>query len=683
MAETLLGGGVSGAAVSHAPPPPPLLEAVSGEARLSSLLSAAAGPASDTEFQMDADALAAQEEAGGVTVGAVSTAGAQDKKVITEQHNKAPKTAAQIRARDARKRGKTHAASRKTRLAGAPPGESLLKQTSGMCHYMEHSPWVDYFHELNTTRWDPSSMNGLFHCHPGEDSTCTMATSANFMLNATMPFYPNEAATGAMLLLSQDPCNDPYHRNLCCGLQRSGTLCSNWTGAHLVSRGCILYGTLTAEMSIRMPRGSNPFWDVGTYVYGGTPDPTWNELDMIFQTRAANATDAQSTFDTFITTTFSTSFFNPVEHRQEYGPNSYPQYNGYTANEYHNYTLEWTPYYVAWSVDQVVYWNQTRLGDCFTSRCAHHVKSLTHETLIPWRPQTVRLILRTADSTAYPQPNVHVFLRRLEYVPMPPMMLLQKREHAARLLVERFAVGVAACVFAVCLLRAALETVSTLRRGRRAMPDPEHLLGGVATDNWVYESFNDAAREWSKHNWELPEERAKFNANDKERLRAAMAAAAASGMVGAEQLPLLAGTRGEGRRPSALAKEGQGALQGTESGGGEEGDGLSRPKGRTDSRGGSHRSPSRRRREGAAGMHAEGDYEQQSRPRPPPRAAQLLPAAHSLPPRTDAPPRRKLRGMKWTRQDADDEPAADEPAFAVALRSVFAGRGAARRLDDL
>ena len=669
MAQTLLTAPVTAGLSAAAHPPPGTT--VFGEQTLSSAGrdGVAAGPASDTEFQLEADALAAEEEASGVTVGAVSTAGAQNKKTSTSQkRSKAPRTAAQLRSREERKRGKSKAADRKTREAGAPPGESLLKQTSGMCHYIDHSPWVDFFHELNTTRWDASSMDGLFHCHKGEDSSCTMATTANFMLNATMPFYPAEGgATGAMLLLSQDPCNDPYHRNLCCGLQRSGTICANWTGAHLVSRGCILYGSLTAEMSIRMPRGSNPFWDVGTYVYGGTPDPTWNELDMIFQTRSANATDAQSAFDTFITTTFSTSFFNPVEHRQEYGPASYPQYNGYTANEYHNYTLEWTPTFMAWSVDQVVYWNQTRLGDCFTRRCAHHVRSVTHETLIPWRPQTIRLILRTADSTSYPQPNVHVFLRRLEYVPMPPTRALQRHEHSLLLLLERLSVGVPACIFVVCLLRAGGDTFRALRKMDR---------DDAPQEDWVVDSLLGAAREWAKHNWDLPEEHsrpsdARVIAADKDRLRAAMAAAAANGVLGAEQLPLLGDAPRDGGAASAV--------------GSDDGNSTAAPrKGRSGRE--TERSPSRRRWD-------DGD-EGYAQPRAPPRARAPLPhippAAHALPPRLDAPPRRKLRGMRWTERQAEDEGGAagnaPGPPPAAGLANAWGrfGRGAParRRLPD-
>jgi hypothetical protein len=79
---------------------------------------------------------------------------------------------------------------------------------------------------------------------------------------------------------TQNPCNDPFHRNLCCAPHDGETVCANWTGAHAISagasthccthtraalaprsrrtraKGCILYGTLTAEMGLKMPHGA-------------------------------------------------------------------------------------------------------------------------------------------------------------------------------------------------------------------------------------------------------------------------------------------------------------------------------------------------------------------------------------------------------------------------------------------
>lgn len=39
-------------------------------------------------------------------------------------------------------------------------------------------------------------------------------------------------------------------------------------------------GDLTAEMAINFPIGVNGLWDFGTYINGGSPDPTWNEIDQ-------------------------------------------------------------------------------------------------------------------------------------------------------------------------------------------------------------------------------------------------------------------------------------------------------------------------------------------------------------------------------------------------------------------
>lgn len=65
-------------------------------------------------------------------------------------------------------RGKHEAASRRQRKAAF--GESLLQATGGMCHYLEDSPFQDFFDEpLNTSRWDERSLDGLFHCNRGTD----------------------------------------------------------------------------------------------------------------------------------------------------------------------------------------------------------------------------------------------------------------------------------------------------------------------------------------------------------------------------------------------------------------------------------------------------------------------------------------------------------------------------------
>ena len=60
-------------------------------------------------------------------------------------------------------------------------------------------------------------------------------------MNASLPFYPFGNVSGAVLTLSQNPCNNPYRRNACCvpthkshevaGHPEGGYTCANWTGA--------------------------------------------------------------------------------------------------------------------------------------------------------------------------------------------------------------------------------------------------------------------------------------------------------------------------------------------------------------------------------------------------------------------------------------------------------------------
>jgi hypothetical protein len=56
-----------------------------------------------------------------------------------------------------------------------------------------------------------------------------MAMSSNFQTNQSLPFYPNGNVSGAVLTLTQNPCNDPFHRNLCCAEHDGETVCANWT----------------------------------------------------------------------------------------------------------------------------------------------------------------------------------------------------------------------------------------------------------------------------------------------------------------------------------------------------------------------------------------------------------------------------------------------------------------------
>ena len=150
----------------------------------------------------------------------------------------------------------------------------------------------------------------------------------------------------------------------------------------------------------------NPaLFDWGTFVNGGTPDPTWNEIDQIFRI-GPNGSE------------YHTTYFVPGEHKTVFNPYSMPSYNGYIAASYHNYTIDWTPDYLAWSIDRETYRNIT-------------VRSATNRP--PWRPMSYRLIFRTENSS-YPGPaqDAHVYIRRIVYTPMPPMRppnLFQKLAH--------------------------------------------------------------------------------------------------------------------------------------------------------------------------------------------------------------------------------------------------------------
>ena len=70
-----------------------------------------------------------------------------------------------------------------------------------------------------------------------------------------LPFYPGDGVTlGAVLTMSRYPCSsdDDVLSGQCCRKQK----CANYSGAHAVSRGCVLYGTLEAELAVHIPGGA-------------------------------------------------------------------------------------------------------------------------------------------------------------------------------------------------------------------------------------------------------------------------------------------------------------------------------------------------------------------------------------------------------------------------------------------
>ena len=91
---------------------------------------------------------------------------------------------------------------------------------------------------------------------------------------------------------------------------------------------------------------------------------------------------------------------------QVFGLYSRHPYDGYIATAYRNYSVVWTPHFVAWTVDSRVYRNTS--GES--------------KNRPPWRPQGVRLILRTNNGSIpdLPVPDAHVYIHSLTYTPLPP-----------------------------------------------------------------------------------------------------------------------------------------------------------------------------------------------------------------------------------------------------------------------
>ncbi len=157
---------------------------------------------------------------------------------------------------------------------------------------------------------------------------------------------------------------------------------------------------------------------------GGVPDPTWNEIDMIFRMGMQNEAELVTTTTLlngtnvtgrYVASQMDTTFFNPGEHKESFDQYTVPRFDGFIAREYHNYTIHWTPDYIAWTLDEVVFRNVNKAG-----RAAGEMRP-------PWRPQSVRLIFHTGNGSLHPLPAAHVYLKRIAYAPMAAPSLLDSR----------------------------------------------------------------------------------------------------------------------------------------------------------------------------------------------------------------------------------------------------------------
>lgn len=200
----------------------------------------------------------------------------------------------------------------------------------------------------------------------------------------------------------------------------------------------------------------NPaLFDWGTFINGGSPDPTWvrapSPLDPSPMpspsTRPSTGTSArrssspphftpaQNEIDQIFRigpngSEYHATYFTPGEHKTVFNPYSDPPFNGYIESSYHNYTLYWTPDYLAWTIDKETYRNITyrsttnrRVGGGRKRRpaspvrgcplTARHARARAFATRRPpWRPMSYRLIFRTENSS-YPGPAQARPLRRL------------------------------------------------------------------------------------------------------------------------------------------------------------------------------------------------------------------------------------------------------------------------------
>jgi beta-glucanase (GH16 family) len=261
-------------------------------------------------------------------------------------------------------------------------------QAQTTCAFLE-TGFTETFAAPNATRWLPSAMNGLAHCpnNGGNNNTCTMNMASQLQFGAPLPDYPG-GGSGLVMTLSQAPC--AANPAACC----AGRTCSRWAGAHLASAGCVYYGVLEAEASVTMPAGNGGFLFFGTYEVGpaGSADGSWNEVDMAVIYGAA---DLEYHATTILSLPSAPQATNTSVAAFKSG--GAPGFSGAFAAGYHNYKMVWTPGWLAWMIDGTLYRNSS---------------------VAPWRPMTIRPILRTNANAAAPAPDASVRVRRLAYTPL-------------------------------------------------------------------------------------------------------------------------------------------------------------------------------------------------------------------------------------------------------------------------
>lgn len=285
----------------------------------------------------------------------------------------------------------------------------LTALTDGQCAYME-GQFEDGFQRtaLNTSRW-VTPVAGQAHCPtPGavgaaNANTCTMMLPALLRPGIVLPNYPTGFAAGLNMTLSQGPCTG----NTCCATAAGGLPCANWAGARLQSRGCVQFGVLEFEASFNLPPASGAVFFAGTYILGCANssvgcDPSWNEVDMTVYAAGPSTGGNEYHASTFISNQpwSPATYLNAQENKVMFTGSSNPAFPASNTQQYRNYKMVWTPSWLAWMVDNVVY------------------RNVSGFPATPWRPVTIRPILRTNSGSATPAPSANVYIRRIRYTPL-------------------------------------------------------------------------------------------------------------------------------------------------------------------------------------------------------------------------------------------------------------------------
>ncbi|EAS06315.2 glycoside hydrolase family 16 protein (macronuclear) [Tetrahymena thermophila SB210] len=238
---------------------------------------------------------------------------------------------------------------------------------------------------LNSTRWMDYSTAQPFQFDQ-DSKRWTTHNPAYLQLGVSLPNNPDNAK-GMSLRLSQSFCTEPG--NKCC----FGSKCSNWAGVHLESNSCFQYGVFKIRASFKLSNQNDALFFFGIYVESGSnmdSSSVWNEIDIGYGNGPSFNSQTQ-----FLPATFS-----PNENKKVFDSNSNPSYTDNFSNGYHNYALYWMPSYVAWTIDDVVYWNSTNSSQYPT----------------PWRCSSFRIIFRTDNGQSTASGDHFAYIQSIQYI---------------------------------------------------------------------------------------------------------------------------------------------------------------------------------------------------------------------------------------------------------------------------